>query len=131
MRYMQEYVSEIKKTLLQITVWGVLICGIAYFSGLSWRIPGLMLGVMTSMIYFLLLCYRVRNSATMSVPKAISYMRLGWLMRLSFILLMLLLSIKIQFFDFVSAIIGLFSLQIIMIANASLFVVKSFLSNHR
>jgi len=122
---------EVKKIVLQITVWGAMICCIAYFSGLSWRIPGFLLGLVTSIIYFLLMCYRVGNSATMTVPKAISYMRLGWLMRLSFISLMLLLSIKIEFFDFISAAVGLFSLQIVMTANASLFVIKSFLSQSR
>ena len=127
MTHMQEYVIEVKKTVLQITVWGVIICAAAYFHGDSWRIPGLVMGVVTSMIYFLLMCYRVRKSATMSVLKAISYMRLGWLMRLSFVSLMLLLSIKIPFFDFISAIIGLFSLQIVIIVNASIVVVKSFL----
>ena len=129
MTYMQEYVIEVKRTLLQITVWTIMICSAAYFAGLSWRVPGLLLGSVTSMIYFLLLCYRVSNSASMSVPKAISYMRLGWLMRLSFIALMLLLSIKIPLFDFLSAVIGLFSLQMVMIANASMVVVKGLLNS--
>ena len=129
MKHMQEYVIEVKKTVLQIMVWAVIICSTAYFVGLGWRIPGLILGVITSIIYFLLMCYRVSKSANMSVPKAISYMRLGWLMRLSFVLLMLLLSIKVPIFDFVSAVIGLFSLQVIIVVNASMIVAKSFLSS--
>lgn len=123
---MQEYIVEVKRTLLQIVAWGFVVCGIAYFSNVSWRIPGLLLGMITSMIYFLLMCYRVKRSAEMSVPKAISYMRLGWLMRLSFIGLMLVLSIKIPFFDFISAVIGLFSLQVVIIGNAGVIIVKSF-----
>jgi len=129
MKHMQEYVIEVKKTVLQIMVWAVIICSTAYFAGFGWRIPGLILGVITSIIYFLLMCYRVSKSANMSVPKAISYMRLGWLMRLSFISLMLLLSIKVPMFDFVSAVIGLFSLQVIIAVNASVIVAKSFLSS--
>lgn len=129
MKHMQEYVIEVKKTVLQIMVWAVIICSTAYFAGFGWRIPGLILGVITSIIYFLLMCYRVSKSANMSVPKAISYMRLGWLMRLSFISLMLLLSIKVPMFDFVSAVIGLFSLQVIIVVNASMIVAKSFLSS--
>jgi len=131
MKQMQEYVIEVKQTLLQIAVWAIMICSAAYFLGFSWRIPGLMLGVMTSIVYFLLMCYRVSKSADMSVPKAISYMRLGWLMRLSFVSLMLLLSIKVPMFDFVSAVIGLFSLQVIIIAKASMIVVKNFLHSSR
>jgi len=131
MMHMQEYVIEVKRTLLQIMVWGTIICTIAYFSGLSSRIPGLILGVSTSMIYFLLMCYRVSKSADLPVAKAVLYMRLGWFIRLIFIALMLLLSIKIPSFDFLSAVIGLFSLQVIMIGNASVFVVKSFVSSSR
>lgn len=126
MTHMQEYIIEMKRIVLQITVWGAILCVMVYFSGIAWRIPGLMLGITTSMIYFLLMCYRVNKSAEMSVIKAISYMRMGWLMRLSFIVLMLLLSIKIPVFDFISAVIGLFSLQVVMIANASVVVVRSF-----
>lgn len=131
MIHMQEYIFEIKRTFLKITIWGIVLCGIAYFSGASWRIPGLLLGIVTSMIYFLLMCYRVRRSADMSVPKAISYMRLGWLIRLSFVSLMLLLSLKIQSIDFLSAVIGMFSLQVVMIANASIIVGKSLFSHSR
>lgn len=122
---MQEYIVEVKKTLLQIVAWGFVVCVAAYFSNGGWRIPGLLLGMMTSIVYFLLMCYRIRKSADMSVPKAISYMRLGWLLRLSFIGLMLVLSIKIPLFDFISAVIGLFSLQVVMIGNAGLLIIKS------
>jgi hypothetical protein len=125
---MQEYMVEVKRTLLQITAWGIVICATAYFSNLSSRIPGLVLGMITSMIYFLLMCYRVEKSADMSVAKAISYMRLGWLMRLSFIALMLILSIKVPIFDFISSVVGLFSLHVVIIGNAGVLIVKNFLT---
>ncbi|WP_378951077.1 ATP synthase subunit I [Pelosinus sp. sgz500959] len=128
---MQEYVIEIKRTLLHILLWGALICSGAYFLNQDWRIPGLIMGIMTSMIYFLLMCYRINKSATMSVPKAISYMRIGWLMRLAFVVLMLFLSIKIPSLDFLSAVIGLFSLQVVGILNASLLIIKSFFISSR
>ena len=123
---MQEYIVEVKRTLLQIIAWGIFVCASAYFTGSGWRIPGLILGMLTSMIYFLLMCYRVKKSADMSVPKAISYMRLGWLLRLSFVAIMLVLSIKIPIFDFLSAVIGLFSLQVVIIGNAGIIIMKSF-----
>ena len=123
---MQEYIVEVKRTLLQMVAWGAVICGIAYFTGLGWRIPGLILGLVTSLMYFILMCYRIGKSAEMTVPKAISYMRLGWLLRLSFVALMLVLSIKIPLFDFLSAVIGLFSLQAVMIGNAGVIIVKGF-----
>ncbi len=128
---MQEYVIEIKRTLLQIIVWGVMICSAAYFLNQGWRVPGLVMGIMTSIIYFLLMCYRVNKTAAMSVTKAVSYMRIGWLMRLAFVVLMLFLSIKIPTLDFLSAVIGLFSLQVVLIANAGVLVIKSFFISNR
>lgn len=124
---MQDYVIEIKRTLLQIAAWGIFLCSSAYFIGYSWRIPGLVLGVITSMAYFLLMCYRVNQSASMPVHKALVYMRVGWLVRLSFVVLMLIVSLKIPIVDFWSAVVGLFTLQIILFLNAIAIVSKSFL----
>ena len=123
---MQEYVVEIKKTILQMMVWGICTCVAAYIAGLSGKIPGLAIGIFTSMIYFLLMCYRVNKSADMPVNRALLYMKVGWLMRLSFIVIMLLLSVKIPGIDFWSAVFGLFTLQIILFLQAVVLVTKSF-----
>ncbi len=123
---MQEYAKEIKKTILQMLVWGICISASAYFMGLTERVAGLTIGIFTSIVYFLLMCYRVNKSAGMSVHKALLYMRVGWLMRLSFILIMLLLSLKIPGIDFWSAVFGLFTLQIVMFIQAAVIITKSF-----
>lgn len=125
--YMQEYVIEIKKTLLQMVVWGIFICAAAYTVGQSGKIAGLVMGILTSVVYFLLMCFRVNKSADMPVHKALLYMKVGWLIRLSFIVIMLLLSVKIPGIDFWSAVFGLFTLQIIMFLQAVVIVAKSFL----
>lgn len=127
--HMQEYVAEIKRTLLQIFLWGILICSVAYFFNQGWRVPGLIMGISTSVVYFLLMCYRVSKSADMSVVKAISYMRMGWLLRLAFIAIMLVLSIKIPSLDFLSSVIGLFSLQVVLVFNAGIMIIKSFFNS--
>ena len=127
MRKMQDYVIEIRRTLLQMTAWGIFICASAYFKGDGWRLPGLSIGITTSMVYFLLMCYRVKQSAAMPVHKALVYMRVGWLIRLSFVVLMLVLSVKIPIIDFGSAVVGLFTLQIILFLNAIAIVSKGFL----
>ncbi|MBC8015712.1 MAG: hypothetical protein H7X79_08210 [Sporomusaceae bacterium] len=123
---MQEYTREMKRTLLQMLVWGILICGSAYFAGHGWRIPGLVMGITSSIIYCLLLWYRILKSADMPVHKAVFYMRLGWGIRLFFIAIMLFLSLRIPALDFGSAVVGLFTLQIVIISNAVVFVVKNF-----
>lgn len=123
--YMQEYVIEIKKTVLHMFVWGISICVAAYFMGLSERLAGLSIGIFTSVVYFLLMCYRIQKSADMPIHKALLYMRAGWLMRLLFIVVMLLLSVKIPGIDFWSAVFGLFTLQIVMFLQAAVLVAKN------
>lgn len=123
---MQEYVVEIKKTIMQMIVWGILICASAYFTGNSEKIVGLTMGIFTSVIYFLLMGYRIKKSAEMPVNRALLYTKVGWLIRLSFIVAMLLLSIKLPGIDFWSAVFGLFTLQIILFLQAVVLVTKSF-----
>ncbi|MCC5464228.1 ATP synthase subunit I [Pelosinus baikalensis] len=123
---MQEYVVEIKKTIMQMLVWGSLICAAAYFTGHSEKIAGLIIGIFTSAIYFLLMGYRIKKSAEMPVNQALLYTKIGWLIRLSFIVAMLLLSIKLPGIDFWSAVFGLFSLQIVLFLQAVVLVTKRF-----
>lgn len=123
---MQEYVIQIRRTLLQILAWGFFISVGAYFTGFGWRIPGFIMGLFTSGVYFLLMCYRVSKSADMPIHKALLYMRIGWILRLSFIVIMLFMSLKIPVLDFWSAVFGLFTLQIVMFLNGVVIVGKSF-----
>lgn len=127
MRHMQEYTKEMKRTFLQMVVWGIFVCGSAYCAGFGWRIPGFVMGIIGSLFYFLLLWYRVLKSTDMPVHKAIFYMQVGWIMRLFFIVTILFLSLKMPVLDFGSAVVGLFTLQIVIIYNAFVFVTKNFL----
>jgi hypothetical protein len=124
---MQEYIIEVKRTLVQMAVWGVATCGVAYVTGYSHMILGLTVGTVTSMIYFLLMCYRVHKSVNLPAARAVAYMRLGWLVRLSFVVLMLVLSVHIAQIHFGAAVVGLFSLNIIIICNAVVSVVTGIL----
>ena len=123
---MQEYVVEVKRTLLYIVFWGMLVSTGAYLSGFSAVLPGLLLGITTSVIYFLLMCYRVKKSAMLPPQKAVSYMRMGWLVRLSFVVLMLILSVRISSMNLWAAVVGLFSLHIVLFLNAVVLVVQEF-----
>ena len=126
---MQEYSIKIKHTLLQMVALSFFMITIAYAFGYGARIPGLIMGTVTSIIYFLLMCYRVNKSADMPIHKALSYMRVGWGIRLAFVVVMLLLSIKIPGIDFFSAVIGLFTLQMVMFLNGIVIIASSFLHN--
>ena len=88
------------------------------------ELPGLLLGMGASYSYLGLLVLRVNRSLSLPVTQAIGSMRIGWLIRLTFILLILILSVKVPMFHFVSAVVGLFSLHIAMVVTACLFILK-------
>jgi len=126
MKDMQEYRMEIRKTLLQIAVWGMLLVVNTYFAGFKECVLGIILGVIASMVYFALLSYRIHKSADMPVEKAILYMRIGWLNRLVFIGLVLFISAKVPEFDFWATVVGLFSLHVVMFFKAVALILKGF-----
>jgi hypothetical protein len=116
--------KQIRLTLTGLAAWSMLLIACTWLAGQQAALPGLILGMAASYIYFGLLVLRAKHSVTLTVPKAIRSMRIGWFIRLSFILLILILSIKMPLFHFVAAVVGLFSLHIVMIVTACLFVLK-------
>ncbi|MDR3592253.1 MAG: ATP synthase subunit I [Negativicutes bacterium] len=123
---MQEFTIEVKRTLGQIAALLALLAGCSWLMGHAAAIPGLFLGGAASAVYFLLMSYRIRRSAALPPAKAVAYMRSGWMVRLSFIVLILILSLKIPQINFAAAVAGLFSLQIVVVFNAILIVARSF-----
>ncbi|MGI6092384.1 MAG: hypothetical protein GX348_01900 [Veillonellaceae bacterium] len=121
---MQEFFNEVKRTLLHLAVWGALVVSAMYFSGSLALIPGFILGLGTSIVYYLLMSYRVKKSAELPAAKAISYMRAGGMGRLIFIIAMLFLAAKLQQINLWSAVAGIFSLHAVMVFNAALLIIK-------
>ena len=125
---MQEFFVEIQRTLVYMLVWAAFLIVGCFTGGRPEFIPGLILGSSGSIIYFLLLSYRIKNSAAMKPEQAVGYMRSGWLIRLTFITAILIMSLKIPAIHFLAAVVGLFSLQIILYAQAVFTVLKGLLS---
>ena len=128
---MQEYVIQVKRTLLQMGLLLVVLSGGACLTAHQAAIPGLLLGTAGSASYFLLMCYRVKQSAGLTPERAVASMRMGWLVRFSLVILILILSLKIPQIDFLAAVVGLFTLQLVIIFNAILIVAKSFITKQR
>ncbi len=126
---MQEFVIEVRRTLIHMLVWAAFVIVSAWTGGKTDLILGLILGITGSILYFLLMCYRIRKSADMSKEKAVTYMRVGWLIRLSFIVAILIVSLKVPSVNFLAAVVGLFSLQIILYGKAVLTVVQGVFRN--
>lgn len=128
---MLEYTVKVKQILLQMLAWGLTAAVGLFACGLAELIPGLWTGVAVSCIYFLSMCYRIKKSGDMPVRKAITYMRTGWLLRLAFIVMMLIISLHIPWIDFWAAVAGLFTLHIIGMINAVGFALRSVWQNGR
>ncbi len=124
---MQQFIGEIQRTLLYILGWGTFLLIGSWTSGKTGMIPGLILGLSGSIVYYLLMCYRVKKSAAMAPAQAVSYMRAGWLIRLSLVVAVLIVSLKVPGIEFMAAVVGLFSLQIVLYSQALITVVKGIL----
>lgn len=122
---MQEYIIQVRRTLLQMGLLVVLLAVGAVGTGHTLVVPGLLLGTLGSSVYFLLMCFRVKRSATLSPEAAVVYMRSGWFIRLFFIVLILILSLHISQINFIAAVVGLFSLHLVLVLNAILVITKS------
>jgi hypothetical protein len=123
---MQEFFFEVKKTvgqvMLFITFWGL---G-ALLEGRPAVAAGLFAGALTGIIYFILMSYRLKKASGLSISKAVFSMRMGWLIRFAFVLLMLIISLRVSYIDFWAAVVGLFSLHIIIFLNAVVKLSKGF-----
>lgn len=126
---MQEYFIEVGRTLLQIVLWGIAASLLLYATEHGGWVPGFAVGVTASVLYYVLMCYRVRKCAELPAAKAVGYMRTGWLIRLCFILLVLLLSVRLPGVHFWASVAGLFSLQGVMVMNAVRLIIRGIVKN--
>lgn len=127
--FADNYVDQVKRTLLQLLALGLFLTLSALLSNKAFIIPGLLIGWTSSVIYFLLMCRRVKQSAELPPEKALASMRAGWLLRFGFMIAILILSVHVPGIDFWAAVVGLFSLHIVLLLNAVCIVVSGLISN--
>ena len=121
---MQDFAAIYKKTFLYIIAWGLFTTGTAFLAGRLSVGYGLLLGTLASILCFLHLAYQVNKCAGMPPDMAAAYVQAGWLVRLSIVLLVLVLSILLPQVSFVAAIAGFFTLQIVLILGAFIHLLK-------
>ena len=128
---MNELTIEIKRILIYTIAWGLFLIVGALWRGDVAAVYGFALGTFGSIIYLLLMGYRVHRSSTLPPKEAGIYMRLGWLIRLSLIVCILLIAIRLPFLNFWAVVVGLFSHRIVTVYRAIIFVIKTFLNKKR
>ncbi|BBB91523.1 MAG TPA: ATP synthase subunit I [Methylomusa anaerophila] len=126
--YMNDFTGEIRRTVWGVLAWGLVTLLGAYLTERQRLVPGFLLGFAASIIYYTLMCFRIKRSVDLPPERAIGYMRSGWLIRLSFIVMILIISLRIPGVDFWSAVVGMFSLQIVFLLNAAIIVAAGLIS---
>jgi hypothetical protein len=129
MQFSDNYSGQVQQVLLHLLTWGLFITLGALLSGKLSIIPGLLTGWTSSLLYFLLMCRRVKQSAELPVGQAIASMRTGWLLRYGFMISILILSVQVPEIDFWAAVVGLFSLHIVLMFHAACIVVLGLITN--
>lgn len=122
--YLAEFAGSVRRFLLQMAAWAALVTAGLYVAGYGGKVAGFLAGTAVSIIYFLLLGYRVRRSAAMPPKQAVAYMRMGWVIRLAFVALAVIWMLKVPAIDFTGAILGLFSFKIVLLLNGFWLVVR-------
>ncbi|MCX7780485.1 MAG: ATP synthase subunit I [Negativicutes bacterium] len=123
---MQEYAAAFKQNLLYLVFWGIISSALAYASGRPTVGNGLAIGNLAALLCFFHLYHQVSRCAQMSPPMGAAYVQAGWLVRLSLIVLVFIISALVPDISFLAALAGFFSLQAIWIFGA---VVKLFRSS--
>lgn len=113
-----QLVRNIKRMLVYMAALIIFGFGAAYTAGYAKTAWGLLVGLLTGGLYFLLMSYRIYKSAKLPKNKAIAYMRTGWWVRLSFIVLALVFSVHFAQINFWGVVAGLLSLHVVIVINA-------------
>ncbi len=117
-----------RRLLLQLVAWTALVVATLYFTGHDDKISGFLAGTAISILYGLLVCYRVWRSVLLPTNKAVAYMRTGWLVRLAFVVLALAWSLKVPSLRFGAVVAGLLSLQLMLFINGFYLVIRHFVT---
>lgn len=128
---MEELILEIRRTLIYMLAWSLLLTAGAAWRGDMAAVYGLVFGSLGSMLYLLLMGYRIKRSSALPPQEAVSYMRAGWLIRLSLIVFFLMIAVKLPFLNFWFVVVGLFSHHFVTVFSALIFIVKTFLYKKR
>lgn len=124
--FLEELGASVRRLLVQMAAFSAAVVAALLIAGQAAKILGFLVGAAVSVIYLLLVIFRVRRSAAMGQREAVSYMRTGWLVRLSFIVLALVWSLQVPAINFLSVVFGLLTLQIVLMLNGFYLVIRRF-----
>lgn len=115
---MKNHQFSVKDILLHIGLVGLLLCGTAYIYGGFVPVAGLIMGLLTGVVYFFHLYYQIERLIILPKEKAPSYIRWGWMARFGLLIVVLVFlgyRLNIGYSAFIT---GFFTMPAILFLNA-------------
>ncbi|MDS1030338.1 ATP synthase subunit I [Bacillota bacterium LX-D] len=86
----------------------------------SWDVAlGFLLGVFTTIVYFAILVRRVSKSSELPVKTAVTYMKVGWILRLIMVVSTVTIAAQIPVFNLFAVILGLILSQLVIMGTVA------------
>lgn len=124
MKEKQEYLIEIRRTLLPYILLCLASCIGAYLGGKPQVMLGLFVGMVVGVVYFLMMSSRVQKSLELPVHKAVWYMRSGWVIRVAFILMVFIATLHYSQLNFPAVLAGFFLLHFAILFHPLVMVLR-------
>lgn len=87
---------------------------------------GLLVGTLVSIIYSFLIYNRLRHIGQLPINKAVAFMRIGFVMRLTLVMAVLYLSISTDLIDIYGVALGLFIAPVISVIDFNFSLIKKY-----
>ena len=122
---MREFREEIRATLIGVALYWLIGSGIFCFAGLSSWPAGFALGCASGAVHYILLAMRLSRAAEMSAEKAMMFMRVGFILRFAFVVLVLVFASQVSRIFFASCAVGVIGLYAVQTSRAFLCGMRS------
>ena len=110
-----------KRVLWQLLISVIILAIILWQEQQMILLNGVLAGFIAGLTYFYIIGKRLFKSTELELEKAVIYMRAGWFIRLSILVLIFILSIRISKAMFWAAVAGLVWVNVVVLINAVIY----------
>jgi len=113
------------KNLILMVVCGSVLCILAVLLGYSSKLPSILLGIATGIVYFILLYQQVNKGGRMEPERAIQYMKGGWLQRFCLVLSVVIIAIKLNW-EVLPLLAGFYTYRVVLYIDTIVLTIREF-----
>ena len=110
-----------KRVLWQLLISVIILAIILWQEQQMILLNGVLAGFIAGLTYFYIIGKRLFKSTELELEKAVIYMRAGWFIRLSILVLIFILSIRISTAMFWASVAGLVWVNVVVLINAVIY----------